>query len=129
MLSIYRDQITLAATLADRVLALLRDCYLDSGYLYSGCMTPQLISKWVYPDDEGLDAALEELQVRGLVQRRACHSYTFELTAPERVRLIEAHNLSRLWEEEAPFFYPNREYGEVKSAQRAEAAALHAVAA
>lgn len=116
------------ARLADRVLEFLQKYYVASGYVYSGSMPPSSIARPLSVDSAEVETALDELVARGLVQLRDCTAYTFELTAPERVRLIESNDLSIVWEREHPHWFPNKPYGEVESARREAATSSAAFA-
>jgi hypothetical protein len=109
-----------------RVRGLYEDRYLSSGYMHSGSDGPQRVS---HKTGLGLDrtlAAIESLITGGVLRRRDCPAWSYELTPAERARLIDAHGLRGRWEAEAPYFYPNHpQYGEIPRVfrQAADAAA------
>ncbi len=105
-------------TLAARVYDVLRDIYLSQGYLYSGCMSPSQVARKLNEESDVVHAALEELRALDLVRIRECDAFNYEFTPHERLRLIELHHLSRIWQRDAWFFYPLAPYGEVGSVRR-----------
>lgn len=117
--------------LAERVLFMFRVEYIKSGYLYAGCLSPHWVARQLGVEEAAVMSAIEELTGRGLVRRRRCEAFKFELSGTERVRLINEHRLNRAWEEgEGRVFYPNSSHGEVTYAYRAaEAEAERAAAA
>lgn len=60
--------------------------YRERGYLYSGCVTGGVNKD-----------AIEELERKGLVQRRRSLSSAWELPRAQRYRLIKAYHLENAW--------------------------------
>jgi hypothetical protein len=118
-----------SVALPARIFAMLCAEYLTSGYMYSGCLSPTFITRKLGLDDAEVCGALEELRAAGLARVRGCVNFMYELTPHVRVALIEAHNLSRRWEDEAWFFYPNAPYGEIGNVRREAAGSSLAEAA
>ena len=79
---------------SQELLKFLRDEYIDSGYMYSG--------SWPYTSlkERGFSSEdISALQSAGLIQRRDCDEYAFELSATERGNLIATHSLCSVWYE------------------------------
>ena len=84
--------------------------YLKNGYIHSG-MIPFNAAPVISFDY----SVYRELIDAGLLQKRDCNGYAFELTVPARKKLIDEYNLAEVWEADphGRAFYPNRHDGEV----------------
>ena len=93
--------------------------YVRCGYMYSGEMSPEYLGRETgLGFDRALDA-IKALVAAGVLERRQCEAWTYELVPAQRARLISAHRLSERWQVAAPHFYPNdARYGEVPSVMR-----------
>lgn len=79
-------------TNSQKLLALLKDEYLDSGYLYSGSVPYACLYDQGFRNDD-----INVLVQKGLVQKRQCEGVAYELTAPERHKLLSKHSLCSKW--------------------------------
>jgi hypothetical protein len=99
---------------AEQVLEVYRADYLAKGYMYSGEISPQYLARRLGWEFDRALAAIETLVAAGLLQRRDCQKWSYELVAAERRRLIEAHGLAERWlAGNGACFYPTGPYGEV----------------
>lgn len=80
---------------SQKLLKFMRDDYIKNGYMYSGSWPYTSLKEEGFTKDD-----ISELQKAGLLQRRNCEEYAFELTASERGNLITNHNLCSVWCEE-----------------------------
>lgn len=80
-------------------LAVFKEKYIEHGYAFSGCVAANsdVLARLSGVGDE-LWAAIDHLIQLGLVQRRNCQALAFELTATQRLELIESHDLSDYWQ-------------------------------
>lgn len=87
--------------------------YVKCGYMYSGSISPNYseINK-ICGKKNSLDV-LFSLVKKHILQKRNCDALSFELVIPRRKKLIKKHNLAKVWQKYAPYFYPNDEHGEV----------------
>lgn len=116
---------TETSTDAERVLAKYQAEYVRIGYMYSGEMSPDYVGRKAGLGFDRALAAIKQLRAAGLLQRRNCQSWTFELVPAERARLIDVHGLRADWEARAPYFYPNSPvYGEIPHVLREVAASV-----
>jgi len=93
--------------------------YVRCGYMYSGEMSPEYLGRVTGLGFDRALAAIKALVAAGVLQRRKCDAWTYELVPAERARLITTHGLSERWEDAAPYFYPNDpRYGEIPSVMR-----------
>lgn len=89
--------------------------YVENGYLYSGSIPAN--SNIICNFDK---AIFKELLNENKIQIRECEAFAYELTIPERKKLIIENNLAEIWEQEHPYSYPNdRIYGEVTKVMNA----------
>ena len=95
----------------EELLKLFEDEYIDSGYLYSGCIPANATIFRKYEEHYELARSLVE---EGKLQIRACEGYAFELPKQRRKELIREHNLIEKWRE---FYYCNPEW-EIESVMR-----------
>jgi len=84
--------------------------YIEKGFMYSGCMSIHELREIA---GERVFDVVSEMMKEGLIERRNCEALAYELPKEKRKQLILEHNLAQVWEEKAPFFYPNAPYGEV----------------
>ncbi|MCL4296210.1 MAG: hypothetical protein KJ077_10800 [Anaerolineae bacterium] len=108
--------------LAARLYEIMIARYIEHGYMYSGCLHPNggvLFQALKINPPDRVYKLIEELLACGKVQVRQCQAYAIELPAAKRVELIQEHQLDRVWEENAPYFYPNGSGGEVTSVRNA----------
>jgi hypothetical protein len=99
---------------AELVLARYRAEYVRIGYMYAGEMSPDYAGRVTGLDFDRALAAIKQLLADGVLRRRKCLSWTYELVPAERLKLINASGLRERWEAEAPYFYPNSPvYGEI----------------
>lgn len=82
--------------------------YIERGYMYSGSISP-----FEHQTKNYELSVYKELVNLKLIQRRSCDAFCYELTQPERKKLINEKKLNIIWQDKAPYFYPNGEYGEV----------------
>lgn len=81
---------------SQELLLFLQKEYIDTGYLYSG--------SWPYNSlvEKGYNQkAIDELLDKGLIQKRNCEGFTYELSVSKRHQLLSVHSLSSRWLEEA----------------------------
>lgn len=71
----------------------LQTQYIDSGYSYSGSWPANSLFVKGYTMED-----IEPLVNAKLIQKRDCDAYAYELTADERAKLIDAHNLGQAWQ-------------------------------
>jgi hypothetical protein len=89
------------------LLAVARAQYIERGYVYDGHISVRFVERELGVDGEvALDMLFSAVE-QGLLERRNCDALSFCLPAAERLSLIEDNNLSEVWEEKAPFHYPN----------------------
>ena len=100
---------------ANQLYNIMEKVYIKEGYLYSGCVTENedLILELFENNYKEFLQIFKELKINNLVQKRNCQGFGIELTKDERKKLIDKYNLAKVWEMEAPYFYPNSEYGEI----------------
>lgn len=79
---------------ARELLEFLRKDYKQSGYMYSGSWPYESLTRNGFEKE-----VIHELQEIGLLQRRDCDDYAFELSAEERGRLITGGDLCSVWYE------------------------------
>lgn len=118
----YKDLRYLSSGLSKDALALFeifKKHYVENGYMHSG-MIPFNVAPVISFDY----SVYRELIEVGLLQKRDCNGYAFELTAPARKKLIDEYNLSEVWEADSHgrAFYPNRHDGEIARANEKFAA-------
>ena len=87
----------------EELLKLFEDEYIDSGYLYSGCIPANATIFRKYEEHYELAHSLVK---EGKLQIRACEGYAFELPKRRRKELIREYNLVEKWRE---FYYCNPE--------------------
>jgi hypothetical protein len=97
--------------LAERLLAVFRREYLESGYLYSGCLAPLRLARLLRTDGlavsvRQVERAADELIAAGVVRVRPVSAFKWELVPAERLRLVEEHGLRETWVAEHPWSYP-----------------------
>lgn len=96
------------------LLKFLQVDYINHGYMYSG--------SWPYNSllDRGFGKEhMKELEAAGLIQRRNCNEFAYELTAAERSKLIGEYDLPSRWKSSAGrglFHSINEEVRSVKAA-------------
>ncbi|RHS68193.1 hypothetical protein DW954_02325 [Clostridium sp. AM45-5] len=82
--------------------------YCDSGYIYSGMM--------LY--EPGHIREYRELEELGLIQKRNCEGFAYELTERERYKLITDNNLEKLWKKKASCFMVHGEFEEIEKVMK-----------
>jgi hypothetical protein len=88
--------------------------YVRIGYMYSGEMSPEYLGRKTGLGFDRALAAIKDLVAAGLLRKRECLAWTWELVPAERAKLIDTHGLAADWEARAPYFYPNSPvYGEI----------------
>lgn len=105
-----------AAAIADQeqVLAAFESEYVSCGYMYSGGIGPEFAGRESGLGFDRALAAIKALTAAGVLRRRDCVAWRYELVPAERVKLIDAHGLREKWQDKASHFYPNHpEYGEI----------------
>ena len=82
--------------------------YCNSGYIYSGMMLyePRHIREY------------RELEELGLIQKRNCEGFAYELTERERYKLITDNNLEELWKKKAGCFMVNGKFEEIEKVMK-----------
>lgn len=88
----------------------MKENYINYGYMYGGCIS---YNEDIVNEMNVTTKEFNELIKNNLVQLRNCDSYAYELTKDERTKLILNNKLHKVWEEKAPYFYPNSKHGEV----------------
>jgi len=88
----------------EQLLQLFEDEYIDSGYLYSGCIPANATIFMKFKDHYELALSLVK---EGKLQIRNCEGYAFELPKEKRRELITKFNLARRWSE---FYYCHPEW-------------------
>lgn len=78
--------------------------YVSSGYMYSGHLEYTTEKK----------NAFKELLENGIIQRRNCEAYCFELSQSERISLVKEFNLETVWEKEHSCFLANGKFEEIE---------------
>lgn len=74
--------------------------YCDTGYMYSGMLLYDIQHKNEY----------KKLEKLGLIQKRNCDGFAYELIEIERRKLITDCNLEKLWEKKASCFMGNGKF-------------------
>ena len=87
--------------------------YIETGYMYSGNISPNIFEIIKICGKNNSLNVLFSLVKKHILQKRNCQALSFELVIPRRKKLIKKHNLSKVWQKNAPYFYPNDEHGEV----------------
>jgi hypothetical protein len=88
--------------------------YVRIGYMYAGEMSPDYLGRETEMGFDRALAAIKDLVAAGILRRRECLAWTYELVPAERAKLIDTHRLAADWEARAPYFYPNSPvYGEI----------------
>lgn len=82
--------------------------YCDSGYIYSGMM--------LY--EPGHIREYRELEELGLIQKRNCEGFAYELTKRERYKLITDNNLEELWKKKASCFMVHGKFEEIEKVMK-----------
>ena len=82
--------------------------YCSKGYIYSG-MLPYDIQHY----DE-----YKELEKLGLIQKRHCDGFAYELTEIERRKLITDCDIEKLWEKKASCFMVNGKFEEIEKVMK-----------
>ena len=77
---------------AMNLLRFLQQEYKDGGYLYSGSWPYNSLTQKGFSKNH-----IHELLNAGLIQKRDCLEYAFELVPEERKKLISKHGLASLW--------------------------------
>lgn len=98
---------------ANKIMEYMKKRYIESGYLYSGNVTPDEIQELLKMEFKNFRMFIDELKEVGLIQIRNCEGFALEFTKDIRKQLIQENNLSEIWEEIGSCFYPNGTYGEV----------------
>ena len=88
----------------EELLQLFEDEYIDSGYLYSGCIPAN--ATLFMKHKEHLELALQLVQ-EGKLQIRECDGFAFELPKERRRELIIKYNLGERWKE---YYYCHPEW-------------------
>ena len=94
---------------------MMQEQYVTDVYLYSGCCPYECLRQLGYSRN-----TIHELLDHGLIQRRNCDDYALELTAAERWKLIQEHNLGQLWESTiyGRAFHPTAPTGEISMVKK-----------
>ena len=79
---------------AQELLSFMNAEYKEGGYLYSGSWPYNSLKEKGYTREN-----IAELESAGLLQRRNCEEYAFELSPAERKKLIAANDLCSVWYE------------------------------
>lgn len=82
--------------------------YCDTGYMYSGMMLYK----------SGHIREYRELEELGLIQKRNCDGFAYELTEIERRKLITDCNLQQLWKKKASCFMVNGKFEEIEKVMK-----------
>lgn len=82
--------------------------YCDTGYMYSGMLLYDIQYKDEY----------KELEKLGLIQKRHCDGFAYELTEIERRKLITDCDLEKLWEKKASCFMVNGKFEEIEKVMK-----------
>lgn len=80
---------------SESLFVFLQNEYIKNGYTYSGSWPVNSLL-----DNGFTKVEFNELLEAGLIQKRNCDGYAFELVPHERSRLIEMHNLGHAWLDE-----------------------------
>jgi len=88
----------------EELLQLFEDEYIDSGYLYSGCISANAALFTKYREHYELALSLVR---EGKLQIRNCEDFAFELPKEKRRELIIKFNLRERWSE---FYYCHPEW-------------------
>ena len=100
---------------AKRIYNEMKKIYIEYGYMYSGCVGFCEIENVLESNDyKEIFKIIVELIDNKLIQKRDCDGFALELTIEEKKLLILENNLDIVWQEKAPYFYPNEDFGEVK---------------
>lgn len=81
---------------SQELLLFLQKEYIDTGYLYSG--------SWPYNSllEKGYNQkVIDELLDKGLIQKRYCEGFAYELSVSKRHQLLSGHSLCSRWLEKA----------------------------
>jgi hypothetical protein len=106
-----------------RALAFVEECYIDGGYMYSGCVHANEVrgpARLGITNQEWWET-LWALVETGALAERECDAVAFELPARRRVELIREHDLHYRWctdPGKGAVFYPMEYHGEIQSALR-----------
>jgi len=89
---------------ATKLYEIFKNEYINNGYMYSGSIEYSYIKELGF-----LKESITELLESGLIEKRNCEAYSYELTKEERKKLIQENNLGVIWENDktARVFYPN----------------------
>ncbi len=99
---------------AARALQAYQAEYVRVGYMYAGEMSPDYLGRETGLGFDRALGAIKDLTAAGLLRKRKCLAWTWELVPAERAKLIDTHGLAADWEARAPYFYPNSPvYGEI----------------
>ena len=82
--------------------------YCDTGYMYSGMLLYDIQHKDEY----------KELEKLGLIQKRNCEGFAYELTERERHKLITENNLEELWKKKAGCFMVHGKFEEIQKVMK-----------
>ena len=80
----------------EELLKLFEDEYIDSGYLYSGCIPANAA---LFTEHREHSELALQLVKEGKLQIRNCEAFAFELPKEKRRELIIRHNLIERWRE------------------------------
>ena len=81
---------------SDELFAFLCNEYINNGYLYSGSWPSNSLREKGFTRED-----IEALLEKGRIQKRNCESLAYELTVPERNRLLSKNALCSRWLEKA----------------------------
>lgn len=81
------------------VLSMVEDEYVVSGYIHSRSVTPSFVAAKLEWSLSQVRKAIHSLVEIGLMRRRNCQAYAFELVPMYRIYLIQSHMLSERWAE------------------------------
>lgn len=80
------------STKSQELLKFLQIDYINHGYMYSGSWPYASLRERGYGKEH-----MKELESAGLIQRRNCDDFAYELTPAERAKLIEEYDLQHRW--------------------------------
>ena len=95
------------------IISLMENEYVRCGYMYSGNIDIRDVVRELNFTSKKAIELLFGMAEKKVIQKRDCDACCFELTAESRKRLIQQNDLSNIWQDKAPYFYPNEPFGEI----------------